>query len=278
MSRLRLMAERDGLLVGWGDIGHTWWAFHPRKFNLRLNVDPSAQRQGIGSALFERLVRHAEAQWEPMRIGAETRENRPHSISFLEHRGFALEHRRWESCLQVSDARLERFEAAQRRLHAQGILVQTLAEARVERGADVLVRQLFELDQLASRDEPGYDPQGAMRFDQFVAFELDPSRLVEDGSFVALLDDALVGVSRLLRDHSVAGRLHVGFTGVHPAHRGRGIAMALKLRTVAFAREHGYQEIRTQNDEVNGSMLHINELLGFKLEPAWLAYGRQYSG
>jgi len=276
MLGLRLVAERDGTLVGWGDIGNSWWAFHPRKFSMRLNVEPSVQGQGIGSVLFSRLIEHAESNWNPLRIGIETRENRPRSAAFLEHRGFTLWHRRVEAHLQVSGARLERSAEAERRLSSAGIRVVTIGEFVALRGRETLERELFELERLAQRDEPDYDPEGAMQFDQFVANELDPSSLLSTGSFLALAGAKLVGISRLSSDLTVPSVLHVGFTGVHPDYRGRGIALALKLRTLAFARAHNFEEIRTQNDAENLPMLHINEALGFTREPAWLAYEKMY--
>ena len=277
MLGLRLVAERDGTLVGWGDIGNSWWAFHPRKFNMRLNVDPAVQGQGIGSLLFSELIQHAESDWSALRINSETRENRPESARFLEQRGFLLEHWRVEGHLQVSSARLERLPDCEQRLASAGMRVATIADFVDLRGHDVFSHELFELELAAQRDEPDYDPEGAMQFDQFVANELEPSTLIDTGSFVALAGSELVGVSRLSRDLRLPGLLHVGFTGVHPDYRGRGIAMALKLRTVAYARAEGFEEIRTQNDIENAPMLHINEALGFTREPAWLMYAKTYS-
>ncbi len=61
-------------------------------------------------------------------------------------------------------------------------------------------------------------------------------------------------------------------TGVLPSHRGRGIAMALKLATIAYGRQHGYSEIRTWNETHNTGMLAINERLGFTRQPAWITF------
>jgi GNAT superfamily N-acetyltransferase len=84
-------------------------------------------------------------------------------------------------------------------------------------------------------------------------------------------------VSRLSRDSGQPGTLHVGFTGVHPIYRGRGIATALKLRTLEYARREGFREIRTQNDTTNAAMLHINAALGFATEPAWIIFEKRFA-
>jgi RimJ/RimL family protein N-acetyltransferase len=52
-------------------------------------------------------------------------------------------------------------------------------------------------------------------------------------------------------------------TGVDPAFRGRGVAVALKLRTIEFAQRNGYERISTWVESNNPSMLAVNEKLGF---------------
>ncbi len=49
--------------------------------------------------------------------------------------------------------------------------------------------------------------------------------------------------------------MYQGLTIVRRDERGNGIAMALKPRTVEWARDHGIREIRTWNDTLNRSML-----------------------
>jgi mycothiol synthase len=274
LLRLQLVAERDGLVVGWGEVGHMWWAYHPRRFVLRLDVDPASQEQGIGSQLYARLMDRL-ASWNPVVLGAETRETRPRSVEFLKHRGFAEHHRRWESCLVLSRARVERFAGAYERIAHQGIEIVTFAEERARRG-EQLLRDLFDLEVRAQRDEPRFD-LGVLSFERFVANELESGDALDDCSVLALNKQQLVGVSRLARNPSVPNQLHVGFTGVHPEYRGQGIASALKLRTVEYGRAHGLGDIRTENDTTNAAMLHINEALGFQLEPPWIVFEKTFT-
>ena len=48
--------------------------------------------------------------------------------------------------------------------------------------------------------------------------------------------------------------------------------MALKLKTVEYARAHGKRQIRPWNDTLNRPMLRINEAMGFQKEPAEIAF------
>jgi GNAT superfamily N-acetyltransferase len=68
-----------------------------------------------------------------------------------------------------------------------------------------------------------------------------------------------------------------GVTGVRRDARGKGIAMALKLRTVRYAIGRGVEHIKTWNDVRNRPMLSINEALGFEKQPAWVAYEKDLS-
>jgi GNAT superfamily N-acetyltransferase len=276
LLRHHLVAERDGLVVGWGEVGHGWWAYHPRKFHLRLNVDPACQREGIGSSLYASLTDYVEANWNPRQIAAEASELHPSSIAFLEHRGFAEVHRRWDATLSVDRAHLDRLNAALQRVADQGLTVVTLTEER-RRRAERFDQDVFDFEQRVYLDEPGYDPEGSLQFDQFVAVELNPKTRVDAGSFLALDGSRIVGISRLRYDSGGERILHVGFTGVEAAYRGRGIALALKLLTVDFARREGFAAIRTENDSSNAPMLRINLGIGFELEPASVIFHKRFA-
>ncbi len=78
---------------------------------------------------------------------------------------------------------------------------------------------------------------------RLAATELQHAEALPDAHFLAYAGDQLVGVSGLARDRQAA-TLDQAFTGTHPEFRGRGIAQALKLRTVRYAQAHGYTEIR----------------------------------
>lgn len=276
LLRYRLAAERDGLVVGWGEVGHGWWAYHPRKFQLRVTVDPAFQQQGVGGCLYAGLLAYVTANWDPSQISAQAPESRPRSVAFLEHRGFREAQRRWDSALDIVGlGKLERLPGALAQVAAQGLRIASLADERTTRG-ERFEQDLFEFEQRIYRDEPGYDADGELLFDQFVAFELNPRTAVDAGSFLALDGSRMVAISRLRRDSRMQGVLHVGFTGVDSAYRGRGLAVALKLLTVEYAQQHGFREIRTENDATNAPMLHINLELGFKLEPASIVFRKQF--
>lgn len=63
-------------------------------------------------------------------------------------------------------------------------------------------------------------------------------------------------------------------TGVIRDYRKRGIATALKVRALTYAKERGAPAVRTWNEVNNDGMLGINFRLGFVRQPAWIEMGK----
>jgi predicted GNAT superfamily acetyltransferase len=79
------------------------------------------------------------------------------------------------------------------------------------------------------------------------------------------------------REGTDPGVIYQHLTAVLRDERGKGIAMALKLRTIEYARTQGLRELRTWNASINRPMLAINEALGFVKQPAWITFGKDLS-
>ena len=272
---LHLAAESaTGEVVGAGRVSHIWWNFNPRHYRMEIVVHPKSQRQGVGSALFDRLLAELHT-WNAALVRADTRDTRPEAVAFLEHHGFHEWRRRWESVLEVATADTASLQVAERRAEANGVTITTYLEERARRG-DQIARDVWELEDAIFRAQPGEAAEGeGMSFERFVATELEWSEALPEGHFLALVGDRLVGVSRLAGDRDHPGWLDQAFTGTHPDFRGKGIAQALKLRTIEFALQHGYTHIHTSNDSTNEPMLHINTAIGFRRGPELIVFERK---
>ena len=142
-------------------------------------------------------------------------------------------------------------------------------------GRDAVLRAVHDVDCEGSTDEPSLDPITPAPFERWVAEVVEAPDALPDAFFLAADDTRYVALSAMMQRRATPGVLGQGFTAVVKSHRGRGIAMALKVRTVAYARANGYREIVTWNNSRNRPMLRINEAMGFVKQPVWIEYTLQ---
>lgn len=270
--RARWVGERYGHIVAVGQYDQYSDMYDPHQYRLVIMVHPDSRGQGIGGALYEQastalLLRHPRAattKWVP--------EDDAASIHFLQTRDFHEYWRMWESHLDVRSFEPTPFAQLEPALRGQGIAIRTFAnlESDPERN-----HKLYELDRAASKDIPSPQPITVLSYDQFVEATFEDPNFVPEAFFIATHNDAYIGMS-----YATGGEdgLDIVTTVVHPSVRRRGIATALKLRGILFAKEHGYQVIRTWNDPVNTGILAINDHLGCVRQPAVLMFRKDYEG
>jgi len=109
-------------------------------------------------------------------------------------------------------------------------------------------------------------------YDQWLAFEMKNPNLIPQAYMIAKDGDKYVGTSVVWRLKKEPRSLYQGLTGVLREYRGKGIAVALKLKVLDFARKNGFDNIRTFNASTNEGMLSINMKLGFKRDLAWITF------
>ncbi|HEV8353260.1 MAG TPA: GNAT family N-acetyltransferase [bacterium] len=247
------------------------WSFHPDRFRTRLNVHPAWQGRGIGRALMERMLselRARGARW----VKAYAREDYARSIAFVAGFGFREYARSFESRLDVAQMDLPAFADYARSASELGITITTLSD-ELRQHPDCLPA-VYEmhciLDMGAPRDDPGLPTPPT--YADYRRGSIDSPMTLLDGYFLAKFGEVYVGESVLKRSDADPTWLHQELTGVIPECRGRGIATALKLRTVEYAQTHGHRIIQTWNSSKNGPMLAINGKLGFQRQPAWVEF------
>lgn len=271
--RLRFVAEDEtGRAVGFAQINHMPGQFHPQRFAVNVMVDPDQQQQGYGSALYDHLLLEAR-QRHADRLRGFTRADKPASLRFLERRGFTETLRSWESRLPVAEFDFSQFANADARAAAAGMTLTTLAELMTGDSESVM-RQLYDLDMLLSADVPAVEPFTRIPFDTWRQRYVGGPNFLPDAWYFAVIDGEWAGMSNLWRSAAEPQVLWQGLTALKREHRGKGIAMALKLQTVRYARANGYTEIRTFNESKNRAMLRINEAMGFVKQPIWIEFSQ----
>jgi mycothiol synthase len=263
----QLVAEQGGRIVGAGGIGHDDFAFEDWRYSGNLAVHPDARGQGIGSSLYDELLRRVRERGarEIRTMSSDEATDAP-GRAFLEGRGFTVAWERYESRLNTAGVDLSRFDVLMASVAREGIELRSLTELKAEPERN---RWLWELDWELFQDVPMGMTLTRRPLDAWVRQELDDPTLAPDLSFVAIrpsMNDPLtgpfVGYSTLGRNPS--GFYYIGMTGVKRAERGKGLAKALKVAAMRALAASGGGEIRTFNDPPNVAMIGMNEALGFR--------------
>jgi RimJ/RimL family protein N-acetyltransferase len=105
-----------------------------------------------------------------------------------------------------------------------------------------------------------------MPFDEWVKWALDYPGLSHDGYFVAMCGEDHVGLGEFTRKPDT-DILQAGLSGVGRAFRRMGIALAIQVRAIAFARQSGYTCIETSTSITNMPMRNLYARLGFVRQP-----------
>ena len=272
--RRRIFAERGGLPVGYAEVSHARGQFVPANYRVDLVVRPTARRRGIGTLLFDDLltaVRPRGARW----IRTQIKESDRGSVAFARNVGAVELKRDWESRLDLAAFDAAKFAGAPARAIAAGVRITTLGEEM--RSDPSAIRKAYALHEVTRVDVPNLDAPTPSPYERFEHEVLHGPASVPDAYFIAMRDGRYVGESSLGKEGTDPGVIYQQLTAVVRDERGKGIAMALKLKAIDYARAHGFREVRTWNASTNRPMLAINEALGFAKQPAWIFFGKDLS-
>ncbi len=268
-KRYSAVETGNGQLVAYGDYRHMPDMFHPKKFWMGINVDPASQRRGIGTMLYERIMRDM-AEMDAITVRAGTREDKPASISFLGKRGFGERMRSWESHLDIQEFDSTRLQSYAAKMAEQRVTISTLRE--LSQHDPQCHRKLYALLTAVVADMPAPDRFTPLDFEDFMKQTVLHPNCLQDGYLIASDEERYVGLSNVFKSEKQTGDLHQMDTGVLREYRGRGIAMALKLEVIRFAKRYGANVIKTWNDSTNEGMLAINQKLGFQRHVGWIMF------
>lgn len=261
----RFLAEQDGRVIGSGEFSQNPWTYHPQKFDLDFNVVPAYRRRGIGQALFHRVLQ-ALAPFNPQRLRSKAREDKE-GVHFLSHYGFLAVEQEDEYWLDPAGFDFTPYAGLEEHLAAQGIHIVTMATLMAHDPAHK--EKLYALN---TGDKPGRTEEvTTLAYDFFLQSQFDPAIFLPEAYFVAVLDGRYLGLSNL-ESMGADNKLMVGYTGVVPAFRRRGIALALKLRTIRYAVAQGNPTLITSSMSYNQPMLALNKRLGFNQQTAWIHF------
>ncbi len=269
-----VVEDAEGAIVATGMYAEQEETYSPGTYWMDIRVHPDHQRRGIGGQAYDYILNAAEARGEPtlQSLLSATRTDRPHSMRFLEQRGFTVGLRTNASELEVAAFDYTLYEPLKLRLASEGIRFASAAELEAEKWHSWR-RDLWKLHQTLLVDVPSVIPYVPISFEEYEAQILQHPSFHPSACFVALDGKQFVGMSYLRIRSEKPEELETALTGTLRHYRRRGIATLLKVMGIDYARAQGVATIMTMNEEKN-PMYQLNVQLGFKLLPAWVTYQR----
>jgi GNAT superfamily N-acetyltransferase len=268
--RQSFLAEVNGVPVATASYAEWVWWYEPGRYVLDIQVHPGYRRQGIGAALYDRMrQRLADEQPKGRILMCKCYEDQPESVRFIAKRGFPQTGRDAKSRLDVLAFDPQRFADICEGVRRQGIEIVAYPEL-VKRDPNCH-RKCYDLTWASIQAMPATGQRTRQSFEQYLQQTFEDPKNIPDGYFIALDGSRYVGESSLYDEYEDAEHLGVGYTGVIPEYRRRGIATALKVHCIQYAKEHGAKSISTGNDETN-PMYQINLRLGFIPLPGELLF------
>ncbi len=259
---LRLVAvDEAGAVIGYCPIIHVAEApeYH---FYVWIGIAPAFRGLGLGATLWEASLAFLKEQ-TATRIGSEVADTNPSGLEFARRRGFKIDRQHFYSVLDLTAFDEKPYLPSIAALEAQGIRFCSLADFPDTPGT---LQKFYELNLAVVRDIPGED----WDFDHYPGFFekyiLGSPRFNRAGQLLAVDGDEMVGLAAV----NLCPEKHSAYnatTGVIRPYRGRGIALALKVLSALYARQHGAQLLDTENDSLNVPILAINRRLGYQPQP-----------
>ena len=268
-QRYSCFNQDTGEIVAFGSIGHMAWSFHPQRFVGSILVDKAYQNRGIGQYVYENMLEFL-AKLNANELLASAREDMPVSATFLKNRGFEETQRISESTLDTTKVDVSSFSRYMEKVNHPGVEISSLSH-ELENDPECY-RKLYELNMTLMRDVVKPRPYTPISYEQWVSFDMRDKGLLPDAYAIAKHGSSYVGLSTVRRLDKDPKGLHQLLTGVRKDHRGKGIAIAMKLMVIEYAKNNGYNLIRTENSTLNAEMLGINTKLGFERGPAWITF------
>ena len=262
----RWVAVKDGNVVGFGSYGQSIFEYHPQRFNVNVEVSPNYQQQGVGTALYNQIMTELQA-FDPRVLRANAFTNLPQGFPFLQKRGFYEAFRETPVYLDTTTFDPSPYASLEAKLKDKGFVIKTLRELKSDPDRD---RKIYTLYWEVSKDVPHEDLEIEKQdFNEWVKWGLNDPTILPDAYLIVVRGDEYVGLRELGKDPD-NNVLQGGLLGVRRIYRRQGIGLAMQLRGIAYAKEHGYPELKTCTAVQNVPMQGLFDKLAYVRDPEWL--------
>ncbi|CAG7624712.1 GNAT family N-acetyltransferase [Paenibacillus allorhizosphaerae] len=257
IAKYVIVVEPSGIICGYGLLAEQ---FPPAvKLRLELVLRGESNRQELLHELYSRME-SVMMRVAPYAVETRLFPGNQDEILFFKSKGFAENHRMVKRKLYVQQARLRDYVNAERELGQKGIFIKTFAEEQAcePECMELMKRIVIE----TNPDFPNELPPRQRQPNSNTSWLTRPD-LIPEAFFIAAYQGKYIGYSYLLEGPNQA--LIQGNTAISKHFRNLGIATALKMKGIAYAKKHGVELIYTANRSTNGAMARVNEKLGWKM-------------
>jgi GNAT superfamily N-acetyltransferase len=265
--RFCVAQDASGSVLGFSQLSQYAWN-PPDKRDLRLIVDPTQRRKGIGGALFNEVIAHCAEQ----KISLLATSVSDHEISlrrFAHKHGFNEVHHHINFELDLTTFDSTRFDDLTERVRAVGIRLSNMAEMGNTEEAQ---RKLFYLNSwCATLDLPGVKDEPAWdSWEQFKQAVCNSWWYQPEGQIMAIDEQTgeWVGLCAVVANEQMKGgdTMHTGVDRRY--RRDPRIGQALKLAAIQYCIRKGATKLGDNHDSRDATNLALNYSMGFTTLPS----------
>jgi GNAT superfamily N-acetyltransferase len=253
-AQARFQAVEDGRIVGTAAIMVEPRLHERRGAHASLVVARDARGRGVGTALYRALSGWARACGLE-ELEASVKEDEEDSLRWAERRGFAETGRDSLMTLELAGIDTPSVDPP------DGVRIVSWA------GRPALAAGMYEVAKEAYPDVPGFEDDAMESFEEWMTHDMAGPGDLPEATFVALAGDEVVGYAKFSLTRARPTEAYHDITGVKRAWRERGVAGALKRAEIAWAKENGYERLKTLNEERNAPIRKLNERYGYRPAP-----------
>lgn len=255
----------EGNYVGYGRyVSGTWDPIlKPGYAEIAVRVDKEWRYKGIGNTLLKEIESLALKDNANVLL-TNIEDYNDECIKWMINNGFEINSHTFESQLDLTQFDETQYEPIFSELETSGIRFTTLADFSKEEASNY---RYWDLWWELVKDVPGMEDKPRPENNRMISLSKDFDK---NGFILATQGDEWVALSMIVKESD--DFYYNSMTGVIREYRGKGLALAIKVKAIEYAKNNKAKYVRTHNDSKNTPMITINKKLGYKSKPGFFNF------
>lgn len=250
----------NGKLIGYGMYVSGPWdpILKPGYAEVFINVAREWRNQGIGTWILAEIEDIAHKNKTNV-LQTQIHDTKKAELDWAKKKGFNITGHVFESQLDISLFNMNHYRSIFEELESAGISFTTLDDYPHNKDNQ---NRFWDFWWELATDVPGMKGKSRPDNDRMTALMKDFDK---KGFILAVDGDQWIAMSLIVKENEDVS--YNSMTGVDKKYRGKGLAQAIKIKAIEFARQNKVKYIRTHNDSNNAPMLYVNRKLGYEQKP-----------